>query len=87
LQPFGVSKIKEDSVDRIIYLFEFHNKNGCCEIPSKAPLTLPERGETVAEKLLRVTFLPSGRLGGAWLMLNFFDKNMGKKFTNSEHPT
>jgi len=58
LQPFGVSKIKENSIDRIIYLFRFHNKNGCFEIPSKAPLSLPNRGETVAEKLLQVIFLP-----------------------------
>jgi len=26
--------------------------------PMKAPLSLPKRGETVAEKLPRVTFLP-----------------------------
>jgi len=58
LQPFGISKIKENSIDRIIYLFRFHNKNGCFEIPSKAPLSLPNRGEIVAEKLPRVTFLP-----------------------------
>ncbi|HAS41995.1 MAG TPA: hypothetical protein DCS93_16050 [Microscillaceae bacterium] len=51
------------------------------------PLLPSPRGETVAEKLSRVTFLPLGRLGGAWLMFNFFDKNMGKKSPNSEHPT
>jgi len=51
----GVSKIKEGSVDRIMYSFEFHNKNGCCEIPSKAPLTLPKgrnrRGEAIASNV------------------------------------